>query len=187
MELLQELHQQGFKVILVDDEHIGIIPKDKITPELAEKIKAHKPLLIETLRKHTEADQYHNKAQGNIVNSEASQEARRYCRGYQPPRYVHPDVCKWHIREADVHCLNCKYLNVEDKKTLMDAYLDKAIARLNKYYRSYHRINWDKPGARKEIDRLEKAITEAFLQGEAQGYVEAVDRWEIIFKELRIK
>ena len=50
MQLLQELRQQGFELVLVDDDHIGVKPADKLTPELAEQIRRHKPKLIEELR-----------------------------------------------------------------------------------------------------------------------------------------
>ncbi|MBW1930971.1 MAG: hypothetical protein JRH08_15825 [Deltaproteobacteria bacterium] len=202
MELLHQLHQQGFKVILVDDKHIGVMPKDRITPELAQRIKAQKSLLIETLRKQTRTDEYTTKmahkyqSKGQVKKSDpgarhedgaqASQEPRRYCEGYQPPRYVHPEVCKRHIEEADLKCLNCKHLSSKEREIWMDAYLDGAIARLNTFHSHGDRIDWNRPGAREEIDRLEKAITEAFLQGDIQGYVDAVDKWGNLFRDIKV-
>jgi len=171
MELLQELYQQGFKVILVDDDHIGVMPKDKITPELAQRIREEKSLIIQALREQTKPDEYakgtahkyQSKGQGEKNDSGASQGLKRYCRGYEPPRYVHPEVCKRHIEEADSKCMYCKYLSRKERETWMDAYLDNAIIRLNTFYSHGDRIDWNRPGAREEINRLEKAITEAFL------------------------
>ncbi len=201
MRLLQELQQQGFKVILVDDDHIGVMPKDKLTPELAERIRKEKSLIIHALRKQTKTDEYakgtvhkyQSKDQVKKDDPGASQKAlsarqagKRYCSGYEPPLYVHPEVCKRHIEEADPRCMHCKHLSRKEREAWMDAYLDGAIARLNTFYSHGDRIDWDRPGARKEIDRLEKAITEAFLQGDIQGCVEAVDKWENLFRDIKV-
>ena len=197
MRLLQELQQQGFKVILVDDDHIGVMPKDKLTPELAERIRKEKSLIIHALRKQTKTDEYakgtahkyQSKGQGEENDSEAYHKAepeRRYCEGYQPARYVHADVCRRHIEKCDAHCVNCQHLGMEEKQIWMNACLDGAIARLNTFYSHGDRIDWNRPGAREEIDRLEKVITEAFLQGDIQGCVEAVDKWENLFRDIKV-
>ncbi|MBW2045286.1 MAG: hypothetical protein JRI96_10450 [Deltaproteobacteria bacterium] len=59
-----------------------------------------------------------------------------------------------------------------------------STAGLNQYYQSRHKASWDKPGARAWIDELEQKITQAFLQGDITVYVETVDRWEGVLKEL---
>ena len=201
MHLLQKLHQQGFKVILVDDDHIGVTPKDKITPDLARKIREQKPLLIEMLRTQTEADEYargtarkyKGKGRSKSGTSDTSQEPKysrahkRYCEGYQPLRYVHPDVCKWHLENADPKCMHCKHLGHRDREFWMNAYLDKAIARLNAYYEPGNKIDWDRQVARQRIDQVEEKITQAFLTHDIELYKEMVNKWEQTFKEVMRK
>lgn len=35
------------------------------------------------------------------------------CTGYDPPRDVHPAVCRWHSRERDPKCKGCPYFLYE--------------------------------------------------------------------------
>ncbi|RKY68431.1 MAG: hypothetical protein DRQ24_11715 [Candidatus Latescibacterota bacterium] len=67
----------------------------------------------------------------------------------------------------------------------MDAYLDNAILRLNTFYGHGDRIDWNRPGAREEINRLEGLVTESFLRGDIQAYINAVDKLERCFKEVK--
>ena len=49
MQLLQELQNRGFKVSVVNGDTLKVIPGSKLTPELTERLKAHKPELIQIL------------------------------------------------------------------------------------------------------------------------------------------
>ena len=181
MELLRQLQKEGFEVILGDGDRIGIRPADKLTPELADRIRKHKPKLIEELRKQTKPDEYQDKGQGKENDSEASGKAkRRYCTGYKPPRYVHPDVCQWHISEADLACVDCQHLTRKEKETFMDSYLNKAIGQLNARGAVYYKPG-DSQAKRNQIYDLEKRITEAFLIHDINGLIEAVDEWQKTF------
>ena len=201
MDILQQAINQGIE-FEVNGDRLKVKSTKPIPPDLVEQLRAHKQEIIQALRKQARADEcatktahkYQSKGQVKKNDSaarredgaQASQEPRRYCEGYQPPRYVHPEVCKWHIEEADPRCMHCKHLSRKEREAWMDAYLDGAIARLNTFYSHGDRIDWDRPGARKEIDRLEKAITEAFLQGDIQGYVDTVDKWENLFRDIKV-
>ena len=186
VELLEKLHRQGFELILGEGDRIGIRPADKLTPDLAEQIRRHKPKLIEELRKQTKPDEYQDKGQGKENDSEASEKAkRRYCVGYKPARYVHPDVCQWHISEADLACVDCQHLTRKEKETFMDSYLNKAIGRLNAEGAVYYTPS-DSQARRDEIHKLEKEITATFLACNVSAFVEAVDNWRKCFNaELR--
>ncbi len=212
IHLLHELQRQGFSITLSGSNRLVVTPKEELTPKLAEELKANESKIISILRpskldKHpTEPRQPEDavsqrktryrggKRQTNIIGLDASQEptylasrqGRRWCEGYQLPRYVYLDVCKRHLEEADPKCMGCKRLSKEDVEMWMDAYLNKAIARLNARYSPCGAINWDKPGAREQIDRLEKAITHSFLQGDLDGCIEAVNQWEALFRELKV-
>ena len=181
MELLERLQREGFDVILGDNNRIGIKPKERVTPDLAEQIRRHKPKLIEELRKQTKPDEYQDKGQDGKNDSEASGKAkRRYCVGYEPPRWVHPEVCKWHLEQADLHCVNCQHLGRKEKELLMDSYLNKAIAELNARGCCYYKPD-DSRARREEIYRLEKEITKTFLVCNVSAFVEAVNQWEECF------
>ena len=180
MELLRQLQKEGFELILGDGDRIGIRPADKLTPELADRIRKHKPKLIEELRKQTKPDEY-QEGQGKKNDSEASGKAkRRYCTGYKPPRYVHPDVCQWHISEADLACVDCQHLTRKEKETFMDSYLNKAIGRLNAEGAVYYTPS-DSQARRDEIHKLEKEITATFLACDINSFVKAVDEWQKTF------
>jgi len=165
MSLLQEMQMQGFRFTLLDDDRVAVVPMEKITPELEQQLKANKPEIIRLLRAnnpdghpadpHRPKDSVSHKkakcqtpARISIVGSEPSSEARKWREGYQPPRYVHPDVCNLHLEEADIHCINCKDLSSEGKKIWLNGYLNKAIAELNRFYREGDRIE-SNPKARK--------------------------------------
>ena len=49
MQLLQELQEKGFKISVVNGDTLKVIPGSKLTPELTERLKAHKPELIQIL------------------------------------------------------------------------------------------------------------------------------------------
>ena len=196
MSVLQEAIKQGIE-FEVNGDRLKVRSTKPIPPDLVEQLRAHKQEIIHALRKQTKTDEYakgtahkyQSKGQGEKNDSEAYHKAepeRRYCEGYQPARYVHADVCRRHIEKCDAHCVNCQHLGMEEKQIWMNACLDGAIARLNTFYSHGDRIDWDRPGARKEIDRLEKAITEAFLQGDIQGYVDTVDKWENLFRDTKV-
>jgi len=65
MELLRELDQLRVKVTVIDGEHIAIAPKDRLTQELIEKLKANKQELIASLNrreKEAQMNSYLNQA-----------------------------------------------------------------------------------------------------------------------------
>ena len=200
MDILQQAINQGIE-FEVNGDRLKVKSTKPIPPDLVEQLRAHKQEIIQALRKQTKTDEYakgtvhkyQSKDQVKKDDPGASQKAlsarqagKRYCSGYEPPLYVHPEVCKWHIEEADPRCMHCKHLSRKEREAWMDAYLDRAIARLNTFYSHGDRIDWDRPGAREEIDRLEKAITEAFLQGDIQGYVDTMDKWENLFRDIKV-
>lgn len=188
MEVLQRAINEGIQ-FEVNGDRLKIRSPKPPPASLIEQIKAHKQEIIEALRQQSQPDGYQGIGQTEIVDSGASREAeleRRYCTGYQPPRYVHPDVCAWHIEEADPNCINCKHLSEEDREVWMDAYLNNAILRLNTFYGQGDKIDWQKLGARQQVDELEKMVTLSFLRGDLKAYIEAVDKWERCFRDMRI-
>jgi len=40
--------------------------------------------------------------------------ASNFCKGYQPPRWVDPAACAWHLREKDTKCEGCEVRKAED-------------------------------------------------------------------------
>ena len=174
MQLLNRLHQQGFDVLLLDNNTIGIKPKDKLTPDLAKEIRTHKQEIIKLLQNQTKADGYDR--------SKTSQRVKSYCTRYQPPRFVSLEVCKWHIERADPKCLNCEHMNHEERKQWMDGYLNNAIKRLDSLYIGRDKIMWSRPEDKEKIGKIEKLITSCFLQGDVKGYIKAVNKWESCFK-----
>jgi hypothetical protein len=50
MELIQELNEQGIKIQLIDSEHLALTPKNRVSPELIEKVRANKQELLHALR-----------------------------------------------------------------------------------------------------------------------------------------
>ena len=124
MELLKQAINQGIE-FEVNGDRLKIRSPKPPPASLIEQIKAHKQEIIKTLLEQERPDEYLGKGQAEIVDSHASHEAqteRRYCEGYEPPRYVHPEVCQWHVEEADLSCQKCRYLNRKEKETWMDAY-----------------------------------------------------------------
>ncbi len=184
MEVLKEALNRGVKFEIHGDK-LRVVAIHPIPVNLVEKIKANKQDIVQVLKRQSKPDQYKSKPQAKIIDSGLSHESRRYFTGYNPPRYVHIDVCKWHVEEGDPACMNCKHLDTKDKELFMDAYLNKAIARLNEFYQPGDKIDWDKAGAREQIRSLEKSITEAFLEGNIGAYIKAIDKWEATFKDMR--
>ena len=58
MQFLQELQNRGFKVSVVNGDTLKVIPGSKLTPELTERLKAHKPELIQILSTELPANHY---------------------------------------------------------------------------------------------------------------------------------
>ena len=50
MQLLEELHDKGFQVSVVNGDTLKIIPGSKLTPELAQKLRDHKPELLKIIQ-----------------------------------------------------------------------------------------------------------------------------------------
>jgi len=50
MELLQELNSKGVTIQLVDLDRLALTPKERVTPELVEKVRARKQELLRVLR-----------------------------------------------------------------------------------------------------------------------------------------
>ncbi len=162
---------------------MAITPAAKLTPGLIARLKANKQEILNALKRTSTPDQYQNKHQARIIDSGPSHESRRYCEGYRPPRPVHPDVCRWHLDEADPICMHCKHLSGSDKEVWMDAFLNKAIERLNRYCRYGGWVDRHRQEARELIEKLEKKITEAFLGHDIDSFKDAVDKWEQTFKK----
>lgn len=158
--ILEELRQKGIKITLVDDNHIAVEPKEKVTKDILLRLKAEKSKIIKLLKQENE---------------------KRLCKGYAPPRYVSISVCKWHIKEADPHCINCQYLSLHDKKIWMDACLDKAITHLNSYCKKTGGINWRKVNKRL-LNYVEQKITETFLRHDIITFKKMVDKWTNLLK-----
>jgi len=172
MEVLQRAINEGIQ-FEVNGDRLKIKSTKPIPPDLVEQLRVHKQEIIRTLKEQGEADSY----------SECEQDkgqARRWCTGYEPPRYVYPEVCAWHISEGDVNCGNCRYLSRKDKEVLMDSYLNKTIAKLNSRGAVYYEPG-DSQAKRNQIYDLEKRITEAFLVCDVKAFVKAVDSWRKIF------
>lgn len=66
MELLQELKAKGFELSVVNGDTLKIVPGSKLTPELTERLKAHKPELIKSLSAELPADYYDNHVRAAI-------------------------------------------------------------------------------------------------------------------------
>jgi len=158
--ILEELRQKGIKVTLIDNNHIAVEPKEKVTKDILLRLKAEKLKIIKLLRQENE---------------------KRLCKGYTPPRYVIIPVCEWHIKEADPHCINCQYLNSHDKEVWMNAYLDKAIRHLNSYCKETRGIKWDEVNKRLLKD-VEQKITETFLRHDIITFKKMVDKWKSLLK-----
>ena len=186
MQLLEELTAQGFKLIPLGKDQLGVTPKDRLTDELRQRIRANKGKILEALRNQHLADEYLTKGKAEENDSHGCERPffrdSRYCEGYNPPRAVHLEACQWHCEQADPHCANCKHLTVEQQKLWMDTYLDKAIARLNALYKEGDHISW---GKRKMVDELEAEITKAFLAYDLEKFKELVDQWEVVFNQMR--
>ncbi|RLI52501.1 MAG: hypothetical protein DRO87_13105, partial [Candidatus Thorarchaeota archaeon] len=158
LALLKEIQNRGIHLELLGDNKLRYRSSRPILPDLLEKLKAEKPRIIELLRSNKGSQQ--DKSQTDPKTSPDF--TRRWCQGCQPFRYVHFEVCKWHLKSADSKCANCKHLSREDRELWMNAYLDKAIARLNAYYEPGNKIDWDRQVARQRIDQVEEKITQAF-------------------------
>ena len=60
MQLLQELQNKGFQVSVVNGDTLKVIPGSKLTPELAQKLRDHKPELLKILLTPLANDKYYN-------------------------------------------------------------------------------------------------------------------------------
>ena len=67
MQLLQELQNRGFKVSVVNGDTLKVIPGSKLTPELTERLKAHKPELIQILSAELSHNYYDRHIQAIIA------------------------------------------------------------------------------------------------------------------------
>lgn len=160
MSILQEATKYGIEFELVGDT-VKVRAKKAVPPDMVEKLKEHKQEIIRTL-----------KEQGEKVS--------RYCTGYKPPRWVHVDVCQWHLEQADLACADCQHLTRKEKETFMDSYLNAAIARLNAEGCRYYTPG-DSAARREEIYKLERQITATFLVCNVSAFVEAVNQWGNVF------
>lgn len=61
MQLLEELHDKGFQVSVVNGDTLKIIPGSKLTPELAQKLRDHKPELLKILLAEHSHNDYYNR------------------------------------------------------------------------------------------------------------------------------
>jgi hypothetical protein len=67
MQLLHELQDRGFKVSVVKGDTLKVIPGSKLTPELTERLKAHKPELIQILSTELPANYYDKHVEAAIA------------------------------------------------------------------------------------------------------------------------
>ncbi len=67
MQLLQELQDRGFKVSVVNGDTLKIVPGSKLTPGLTERLKAHKPELIQILSTELPANYYDKHVEAAIA------------------------------------------------------------------------------------------------------------------------
>jgi len=67
MQLLQELQDGGFKVSVVNGDTLKVIPGSKLTPGLTERLKTHKPELIQILSTELPANYYDKHVEAAIA------------------------------------------------------------------------------------------------------------------------
>ena len=67
MELLQELQERGFKVSVVNGDTLKVVPGSKLTGELTQRLKAHKPELIKILSTELPANYYDKHIEASIA------------------------------------------------------------------------------------------------------------------------
>ena len=67
MQLLQELQEKGFKISVVNGDTLKVIPGSKLTPGLTERLKTHKPELIQILSVELPSDYYDKHVEAAIA------------------------------------------------------------------------------------------------------------------------
>jgi len=179
MNILNEAQKYGIQF-----EIIGNTVKARATRpvplEVVKKFKERKSEIIRLLKNQNNKHRFIEQASNAVPEPSKGTDARRWCEGYKPPRYVHVDACSWHIAEGDRACANCRYLSLKDKEVLMNAYLNRTIAKLNAEKCVYYRAS-DPPARRALIDSLEKEITENYLLHNVSEFITAVDKWAKMF------
>jgi len=179
MSILAEARKYGIQF-----EIIGNTVKARATRpvplEVVKKFKERKSEIIRLLKNQNNKHRFIEQASNTVPETSEGTGTRRWCTGYQPPRYVHTDVCSWHIQEGDPKCANCPHLTLKDKENLMGSYLDKTIEKLNAHCAVYYKPT-DLPARRALIDSLEKEITETYLSHNVVEFIKVVDKWAKMF------
>ncbi|MDP3280800.1 MAG: hypothetical protein Q8M57_07115 [Nitrosomonas sp.] len=71
IEIIEYLRQRELNVTLTDDDSLELSPSEKITHELIERLRKHKPAIIEELKR----EQRREKVAGMLANNPTIQRA----------------------------------------------------------------------------------------------------------------
>ena len=89
-EVIEMCHWQNIFLLPKDGERLKIYgPPEMVTDELLAMLKKHKAKIIDILQE------------------------RVLCPYKGKLRYIHPEVCKWHMEEDDPECEECDPDNVK--------------------------------------------------------------------------